>query len=301
MLPEPLNTLKKKPILSLYIAGAILLVVGGVLWAFKLSVTPERVFWKTLEQSLATSSVTVDAKQDQQNASIHQVQQYSLGAKNVSHTLSTVKQGGTTIVNELAGTPKGDYTRYVSVSTDQKTKEGKPLDFSDILGVWAKAPAGQSQLFSQAVLGAGLPIGGVAVPIGNLQPQDRQELLKKIRSNVVYQIDYDKVKSKRENGRLLYIYDVEVQAVAYANLMQQFAKKMGLHDLDTLNPADFRGQSATKMRLTIDVRAQHVVKAEMPSTGASQTYTAYDTTPRFTVPEKTISVEELQSRLSHLQ
>jgi hypothetical protein len=201
----------------------------------------------------------------------------------------------------LVGTPTTDYTRYVSVTTDQKGKDGKDLDFSHILGVWAQAPTGNAQLFSQGLLGVGLPIGGVAVPIGNLSAPARAKMIKQIKSEVVYQINFKKVKTSHTRGRLMYIYDVAVQPVAYANLMQRFAQGMGLHDLDALDPGAFQGQRATQMRLTVDARAHHLVSAQVPSTGASQTYTSYDIPSTFGLPKNTITVTELQNRLAHLQ
>jgi hypothetical protein len=301
MLPEPLNTIKKKPILALYITGALLLVAAGVLWWAKLSVNPERVFWGTIDQSLATSAVTIQADQKTTSASVHQTVQYSLGAQNISHSLTKITQGKTVVQNELIGTPTADYTRYVGVRTDQKGANGKDLNFSNIIGVWAKGETGQTQLLSQGVLGVGLPLGGVAVPIGNLQPTQRQKLVKEIKNNVVYQTDYEKAKKQTVNGRLQYVYDVSVQPVAYATLMQHFAQLLGLHDLDSLDPNNFQGQQPTKMQLTIDARSRHLVAVEMESTHDKQTYTAYDVPVRVSAPAKTISVTELQNRLSHLQ
>lgn len=301
MLPEPLNTLKKKPILSLYIAGAALLVLGVLLWCFKVSVGPERVFWATVNQGLATSAVTIQANQKSGSAEMHQTTQYSLGPNSMSHTLTHVQQGGTNVVNELIGTPTTDYTRYVSVHTDQKGKDGKPLNLSKVVGVWAKGDASNNaQLFSQGVLGVGLPLGGIALPIGNLDAGTRAKMVREIQNDVVYQVDFKKVTSKRDHGRLLYTYNVGIQPVSYAKLMQQFAQKMGLHDLDSLDPAQFKGQRATQMKLTIDVRAHHLVAAEVPANNARQAYTSYDIPSHFPFPKNTISVQELQQRLSHL-
>lgn len=301
MLPEPLNTIKKKPILALYLFGALLLVVAGALWWTKTSINPERVFWGTIDQSLATSAVTIQADQKSNGTSVHQTVQYSMGAKNMTHSLTKLSQGNTVVQNELIGTPTTDYTRYVSVKTDQKNANGKDLNFSNIIGVWAKGQAGQNQLFSQGVLGIGLPLGGVAVPIGNLQPTQRHKLIKEIKNNVVYQTDYSKAKKQTVNGRLQYVYSVDVQPVAYATLMQHFAQLVGMHDLDSLNPNTFQGQQSLKMKLTVDVRSRHLVAVEMESNGDKQTYAAYDVPVTITEPAKAISTTELQNRLSHLQ
>lgn len=300
MLPEPLHTLRKKPILALYIAGALLLVAGGWLWWAKISVNPERVFWGTIEQSLNTRAVTIQAAQKNDQASLHQTTQYSLGATNLTHSITRLQRGKTTVVNELIGTPAADYTRYINVRTDQKGKDGKDLDFSRVLGVWAKGAQGKGQLFSQGVLGVGLPLGGVAVPIGNFQPAERTKLIQEMKDNVVYQVNYAAAKKQRKDGRLLYTYDATVQAVAYAGMMKHFAQDTGLHDLDNLDPANFKGQAGLRVRLTIDVRARHLVAAEVVSTGDRQTYTAYDVPVSITVPQKAISAQELQERLSHL-
>ncbi|HSX34767.1 MAG TPA: hypothetical protein VLF62_03945 [Candidatus Saccharimonadales bacterium] len=301
MLPEPLNTIRKKPILSLYVFGLVLLLIGGALWWTKTSINPERVFWETVDQSLSTAAVTIQADQKNDKTSIHQTVQYSLGAKNISHSLTKLTQGNTIVRNELIGTPTADYTRYVSVKTDQKGKDGKDLDFSKVIGVWAKGQSGQNQLFSQGVLGVGLPLGGVAMPIGNLQPTQRHKLIKEIQDNVVYQTTYNKAKKQTVNGRLQYVYDVSVQPVAYATLMQHFAQTLGMHDLDSLDPNNFRGQASLKMTLTVDVRSRHLAAVEMQSTHDKQTYSAYDVPVSIGVPAKAISVTELQERLSHLQ
>ena len=301
MLPEPLNTIRKHPMVSLYVVGSLLLLGGGWLAWAKLSTNPKRVFWDTISQSLATSAVTIQADQSNQGTSVHQTVQYSLGPENLSHSLTTLTQGKTTVVDELIGTPTQDYTRYLSVHTDQKNKNGQPLNFAGIVGVWAKAQSGSAQLFSQAVLGTGLPIGGVAVPIGNLQPDARAKLIKEMKDDTVYQTNYSTAQKKTVNGRLQYTYDVSVQPVAYAALMQRFAQLTGLHDLDQLDPATFRGQQALHLQLTVDARSRHVVTAMVPGARASQTYTSYDVPVNVTVPTHTVTVQELQQRLGHLQ
>jgi hypothetical protein len=303
MLPEPLNTIKKRPMLAMYVTGVLVLLVGFWVWWAKVSTDPQRVFWDTINQSLATSGVTIQADQSTSGASVHQTVQYSLGATNISHSLTTLNQNGTTVVDELIGTPTADYTRYLSVHTSQKNKSGQPLNFSGILGVWAKntSSTGKGQLFSQAVLGTGLPIGGVAIPIANLAPATRTGLIQKIKDDAVYQANYASAQKKDMNGRLTYVYDVSVQPVAYAGLMQRFAQVMGLHDLDQLDPSSFKGQQALRLQLTIDVRSHHVVAASVPSAGASQTYGSYDVPVSVVAPSQTITVQALQQRLSHLQ
>jgi len=302
MLPEPLNTLVKKPLLSLYILGSLFILIGGWVWWAKVSTNPQRVFWGTIEQSLATSAVTIEASQTSTTSSIHQTVQYSFGAANITHSLTTLKEGNTTVVDELIGTPTTDYTRYASIATTQKTKSGKPLNVASVTGIWAKnSTNGKGQLFSQATLGTGLPIGGIAIPIADFNQSTRGTLLQEIKNATVYEVSYNTVKKQTVDGRLRYTYNVAVEPVAYVELMQRFAQALGLHDLDSLDPSKYVGQSALQMQITIDVRSHHVVTASLPAAGATQTYSSYDVPVSVTVPANTITLQALQQRLTALQ
>ena len=292
------------PFLAMYLVAISLLVLAGWIAYAKLSINSERVFWRTLDQSLTTSAVTVQSTQTNNGVTAQQALQYSFGAPNIAHSLTTLKQGKTTVVDEMLNTPTADYTRYVSISTDEKGPNGKPLNFSKAVGVWAKAEGATMQhAFPQIALGTSMPLGGVAFPIANLTPQARAQLVKVIRDNNVYQVNYDSVKKIHQDGRLLYVYSIKINAVAYAKMMKQFAQTIGLHDLDRLDPTSFATQADFGLKLTIDVRSHHVVTAASDTATAatsavSQTYTSYDVAVTMPLPTKTISTAELQKRLA---
>jgi len=295
-----LQVFKRKPLVFLYGSGLILLVIAGWLWWGTVNARPEQVFWNMVDQSLATSGVTVQSSQTGNGTTVHQTIQFSFGAQNMTHALTTLNQQGTAVVDEMIGTPTTDYSRYVSVKTDQKGKSGKPLDLSKIIGVWAKRD-GQAQLFSQNVLGTSLPLGGVAVPIAQLNPELRAKVVDQIKKQGVYQISFkDAVKSHRD-GRLLYTYTAKVQPVVYANMMKSLAKNVGVHDLDQLDPNNFASQQAFEMKLTVDAHAHQLVSAEGVGAGIKQTYTAYDVPVTIATPTNAISTAELQKRLTELQ
>lgn len=292
---------KKSPLLWLYAGGALLLLVAVWFWCAKVSTDPERVFWATIERGLATQAVTTQATQSNQGTKAEQTIRYSLGAQNLSHSLTKLSQQGTTVVNEMIGTPTVDYTRYVDIKTDQKKADGSVLDTSKLLGVWAKGQEGSNQFFTQAVFGASLPIGGMGVPIANLQPEARAKLVKQIRDDSVYQVSFNKTKKERVGGRLQYTYEATIQPVAYVALMKQFSSDLGLHGLDRLDPANYKGQKPFKLQITVDVRSRHVVRITAPETGNHQTYTSYDVPVQIEIPKKTITGAELQQLLSSLQ
>ena len=299
------RSLLRKPLLILYGTGLVLLVLAGWLWFAVLNTNPERVFWKTLEQGLSTTGVTIQASQNNGGVGIKQQLHYSFGGMSLSHSVTRLTQGKTTIVDEMIGTPKADYTRYVSISTDQ-TKNGKRLDFSKALGVWAKSnPGDKPQLFPQAVIGTSLPLGGVALPVANLDSKSRHQLLAQIHQDNVYKVDFGKAKKQTVGGRLQYIYDIKMNPVAYAKMMKQFAQSVGLHELDELEASTFNGQPDFQLRLTVDARSYHVVEAASVAPNgtqaASQVYTGYDIPVTMALPKQTVTMTELQKRLSDAQ
>lgn len=280
--------------------GALLLLTSGWLFWNRLSTNPERVFWGMLEQSLATRAVTIQAEQISGETQVRQTMQYSLGAENLSHVRTNVLQTGTVVRNEIIGTPTADYTRYNSIETTQTAEDGRELDFSRIIGVWSKSDDGANQLFPQAVLGTALPLGGMVVPIGNFDAKQRGDLMRRIKNDNAYQVAFNAVKKENQNGRLVYIYDVTIHPVAYAGVMKAFASGVGLHQLDQLDPGTYQGQEPLKLQLSVDVRAQRLVKVAIPDGQYFQTYGAYDIPITVEIPKETISTAELQERFSNL-
>jgi hypothetical protein len=298
---KTIKTVLKKPLAWFYIGGVLLLLIGAAFWCYKVSTDPEQVFWRTVEQSLATRGVTINSEQTSNGTAVHQAVQYSLGATNITHTTTVLSQPGTEVHNEVIGTPTADYTRYVSIKTDQKKTSGGELDFSKILGVWSKGDASMARVFEQSALGTSLPLGGMGIPVAYVTPEVRAELVSQMHHDSLYDIAFDKTKKERKDGRLLYTYEVTIQPVAYAGFMKQFGKEMGLHSLDQLDPNAYKGQPPLKMNITIDVAARHVVSASVPESEYAQTYSAYDVPVMLKLPKDTITSQELQQRLQQLQ
>lgn len=280
----------------LYIAGAVLLVAAGALFCYKNNADPERVFWNTIEHGMTTRGVTVGTE-----PSSGTVVRYSLGANNLAHSVTTLTQVGTVVKSEAIGTPLTDYVRYTDIVTDQRKADGSEMDFSHIVGVWTRSQEGAGNFFAQALFGGVLPVGGLGVPLGNLNPEARAELMQQIRSNNVYHIDFSKAKKEWADGRLQYTYDVTVQPVAYVALMKRFAQVVGLHGLDQLDPNTYEGQQSYPLQMTVDAFAKRVVRITDTTSGNVQTYSSYDVPVQVAVPTDTISNQELQRRLQELQ
>lgn len=296
------NIFKRKPFLLLYAAGTLLLGIAACISWNTMNSKPEQVFWGMMHQSLATSGVTVQSHQENAASTVKQTVQFSLGGQNISRSLTTLTQPGTTVDDEVISTTDAAYTRYTNVKTDQKRPDGKPMDFSSINGVWAKSDGDAGRrLLGQDILGTGMPLGGVAIPIANLSPASREKLVHQIKSDGVYRTSFAAAKKERQGGRTVYVYTVAVKPVKYADMMKSLAKAAGLHDLDSLDSQTFAGKEDFELMLTVDVRSRHLVSAEAVGADIKQIYSSYDVPVSVAMPAKTITAEELKKRLNAIQ
>jgi hypothetical protein len=231
-----LKFLKKSPMFWLYAGGAVLLVAAAFVWCFVVNKSPEKVFWNTIENGLTSHGVTVQSEQTNASVGNKQTIRFSFGAENLSHSITTLTQPGTTVVNEMLGTTEA-----------------------------------------------------------------RGKLIKQIRDDMVYQIDFAKVKKERSHGRLLYTYDATLEPVAYVGMMKLFSSSVGLHGLDQLNPENYRGQKSFNLQITIDVRSRQVTQITAAENNSKQTYSGYGIPVQIDPPKNIISGTELQKRLQDLQ
>lgn len=291
-----------------YALGIVALLLAGWLWWSKIFLNPERVFWGMIDNSLSTRAVTIETTQDTGRSKVTQLVQVELGATNRAHSLSTLTQGNTEIKTEIIGTRDTDYTRYRSIKTDQKKDNGQPLAVNKVLNLWSKsADIAQSetqtsghQLFAQATLGIGLPIGSVPVPIGEVTPEQRAAMSKHIKDERVYDVSFKDVKKERQNGRLVYVYDVKIQTILYVRLMKDFARNLGLKELDMVDPNSYQATQPLQVRLSIDPYARRLVGVRNGQQGYSQHYKAYGLPVNVELPKDAITTTELQQRLSEL-
>lgn len=302
------TAITSKPFWYIYVIGIILLIVSGYLAYTKVYMSPQRVFWGMISGSLQTEGVTIKTIEDTGSTNVTQLVQFGLGPNDRARSLTTVRQGGTIIKTEIIGTNAADYMRYRSITTDRKSSDGKPLNTSNIIGTWAKSDdsvqqsssqASGHQLLAQAVLGIGLPVGGVPVPIGNLTPKQRGDLMEWVKSENVYSPSFTSVKKTHKDGRLLYTYDTKIQTILYVRLMKEFAKDLGMHELDSVDPNAYQTAQPIQVKLTVDARSRQLVGADAGQ-GYQQTYEGYGLPLNVNLPTKTITIQELQARLSNL-
>jgi hypothetical protein len=285
---------RKHWIHAVFVLAFLIAGLGVWLHCNRIATNPQRVFWGMVSQSLATASVTVTSSQMNDKNSIKQTLAYALGSTNTARSRVEIKQPAAEVITEVIGTPKADYTRYIKAKPSYQAVANK-LDQSKLINVWAKS---DPQLFGQALLGLGLSLGSVPVPIGQVTGEQRTALLKEIRERALYQTDFDKVGKFHKDGRLYYTYDIETTPFVYVQIMKMFAKDIGIRSLENIDALEYRDLAKIKMRLTVDVRAHRLTKAVYAKNNFTQDYGAYDVPVEAVLPAQTISLDELRKRFA---
>lgn len=256
--------------------------------------SPNHVFWGMIDNNLASDSVTRHVAQDQNGQKLDQYIQIQFGAQSASHSLVTVKQTGdggeNEVKSETIGTPKTDYSRYTSIKTTQKNAQGKPIDTSKVINVWAKtddSPA-SAQYFQQSAFGI--------VPYANLNSQQRHELVKMMREKNVYDISGEQPKSSQENGRPVYVYKVSIKPKAYVEMIQKFTKYLGLSGAG-LDPSQYEASPMLKAEFTVYKMSRQLTKIRYVDSAQEETYNAQGLEQPVALPSKSIKITDLQQRI----
>lgn len=235
--------------------------------------------------------------QDGQGQSVEQRVQATFGPQHIAHGVTDIKQKtdviDTTIQTETISTPKKDYVRYTQLNTSQKNPEGKELDFSKVLNVWGRVDEGGGELYSQSTLGV--------VPSGNLTAADREALVRFMRDKNLYEFDESKVDRKIENGRPVYVYDVTAKPDLYVTMLKQYAKAVGVTQLESVDPSAYAGRDALQFRVTIDVWSRQFVAVSFGGGQQTEKLSGYGVSKPVALPKESITVDELQSRLQTVQ
>lgn len=295
-------TRSKTPSVSVIITTAsIILVIAMAAWFRFVYTRPAATFRRMLTTMLSTTSVSKKVDQIQDGQQVRQDVQFTAQPNARVHSLSVLMQGpesGTVITTENVGTLTADYVRYADIKTSQKTADGKAFNFSSVLGIWGKADAkdlesGGAQLFNQTVLGV--------VPVGNLTAVQRQKLMKQIVKDQVYTVDYGSIVRKKVSGRPQYAYDVTVQPTAYVSMLKTFARDIGIKELESIDPAQYKDTPPLKFNFIVDVLSGQLQAIDYKGSQRIETFSAYGARLRITPPIAQTTVQDIQARLQKLQ
>lgn len=293
----------RRNILIAILCGVGLLVLAFLVWWNFIYQSPRRVFEGMLENNLQVSSVTKHEYLSDTSQTVDKYIRLQLGSVNASQNVQTtsLKQQATAVTTESVGTPTQEYVRYVKLTSNQKQANGRPIDFRNVLNVWGKVDATNQATppvqFSQSLLDVGtVP----APPIGNVTPEQKENITQFIRDQSVFMPDYATMQRTTFEGRRAYVYDVSVKLAPYVRMMQAFASDIGLHELDSLDPTSYQSAPPIKITLTVDTASHHLRQIAYKQSGFTETYSDYGLSAPITIPTKTIPASELQARLQKL-
>jgi hypothetical protein len=281
-----------------WIGGTALFILAGYLWWNVASVQPNNVFWGTINNNLVITGVTKKTITNEENGSLNQYQQVSLGSQNVIKTIATVEQkatdaASTKVITESIATPNADFARYTSIQTSEKTPNNQPLDFGTALNVWSKNEvAAGGGTFSEALYGL--------FPLSFIQGNQRQQIVKDMQKNKVYEIKPDSLKKHRQNGRLIYDYTIAVNPEQYVKSLKAVDAASGLNQLKDVDPSQYAGSQAVEVQVSIDAHAQQLVSITYPDNSRQEEYSGYGIFRPVTLPENAIKQTELQEKLNRI-
>lgn len=283
----------------LIIAGVILLLFVAWAWWHFVRSDAERTFYGALENSLKTKNVTRQIKQADPGQTLEQTVSLSLAPDHLVQGQTTIsgEEPRTIVQTETIGTPRADYVRYTEIDTDQTNDSGEAMDFGEVLNIWSKTDAPDSsqttgELYGESVLGL--------VPVGNLPAAQRKVLMDYIKDNRVYQFDKSSVKKETKNGRPVYAYTLTVPAEGWVGMLKIFAAAIGLTQLDAVEPSAYKDAQPIELEMTIDVWSRLISGISYGQERREQ-FSSYGVLREITLPDDSISVDELQKRLQNLE
>lgn len=277
--------------------GVVLLLGAGGFWLQDMLLKPQKVFERMLVQSVATTSVARNNSQNDgtQQLDVNALQTYAPAHQ--LHSISNLKQGeGTEIVTENIATPDQNFVRYESIKTNQLSASGKAFDFSSVLGIWGQAEAAggensSTQLYTQSVI----------LPFVHLNAEQRKQFLGQIVNDQVYEADFNNVKKTTQNGRPVYAYAVSVKPIAYIKMLKTLAGLQGIKELDSLDPNQYANVPALSFEFEVDALSAQLTKINYSGAERSESFGSYGAIETIALPDETIPLMELQTRLQQLQ
>lgn len=279
----------------LLIAGVVWLIVTAGLWWQIVYKNPKNVFNDMLANNFSTLGYTREVRSTQNNVKSYEIGQIQHSKDTVMRVKTTLKQDKDEVVTDAISTPNATYVRYLTIYTQQKGQNGKPLDFSRAVNVWSKSETSSTgQSIAQATLGT--------FPMGSVTPEQRNILMHYIHNNKVYTVDYKKVKKQQLNGRQLYVYPVRISPKAYISLLKLYAPMVGLgNQVAAINTEDYSTATPIDATVSIDPLSRHIVKLSYQANPERmETYGGYGIIKIISLPEHTITSSELQKRLNIL-
>jgi hypothetical protein len=114
----------------------------------------------------------------------------------------------------------------------------------------------------------------------------------------VFNVNYNKVTKQKDNNTAVYTYNVAINPRPYFIMMQQFVKELGLNDSIVPNPGNYTKVPPLELQISIKPASRELEKIHYVSNDQDEMYSGYGQSLSINLPTKTISLNELQQRIS---
>jgi hypothetical protein len=295
---DPVPFVVTHKILTIVILALSIFVFSGLLWWKNIYNNPRRVFETMIVNNLQTQSYSKSSSQDTNGNKSEKVEQISFVPDIAARSVETVTQSGpadkSTVKTEIIGTLKDDYVRYVSIQTNEKNKDGKPLDYSSVENVWGKTDSKEQppQYLSQSILNL--------VPFANLNSENRSKALSTFYDKKAYEVDYSKVKPLKINGKSALVYPVKINASGYINVLKVIASSSGLGNLPSLDPESYKDQPPIEIEIVVDKLSRRVIQVK-PGQNIVENYSSYGLSIPIQIPKDFKPASELQKKIQEIK
>lgn len=273
---------------------AVALIVAGCLlfwfWYNQSYLKPANVFWGTVNNNLAVDYITRTSTKSEGAQKLMQVTDLQFTPKLIAR--STVKLENTEtnerVVTETIGTSTTDYLRYAEIKSNKSSVNAD----KSLIGAWAKREAGkgeQPQILADALMGS-------VLMFGNLSSSQQSQIISQLKSTNAFQ-KYDLVSKNNENGRLIYTYNVSINLDAYSKIYANYLIMLGE---DKLAAQIGQQQSGATYDFILQINAGSRVPTKLGVADSQDTeiFTNVGSGPRFIAPTTTLTIAELQAKLS---
>jgi hypothetical protein len=287
---------KKAVVTALLALGAlVIIVVGAFVWYLNIYNDPQKVFWKSLNNNLATRGVVKQVEQTASSVNNVENVQMVFNPTPFIRDIKTVRDTSTSPATNLKlegiGTPQADYQHYLLIDRPTTNGKGKP-NYSKVYGMWLKSgDSSSAQLINSNLFGPFL--------FGNLSADQRKGIVDQLKS--AYAVNFSKVTSKTENGRRVYTYNVTLSLKKYVVAAQKYAQIYNLPVAAQINPGSYDESNKVNIVVSVDALSAQLRSIVYKSNGTIENYSDYGTLAAVETPKTTVTSDQFQKAINSVE
>lgn len=284
--------------ITFIISGLAVGLSGAYMGYTRLYLNDERVFWSAIENSMATKSVTRTIVSGGTGNQTTQSTRYSLGIQTAAESKVTFNQKGavvdTSVATESLTFMDGQYSRYLSFSSNQKKEDGTDPSLDGLIGKWE-----ENTVSAEASEEARLNYVGDMVSLvvfADHRTSFRQEMLRQMKDSGVYRLNIQSISQDIIDGEDVTLYPVTVSLRDYAEILQKSFAESGYGEFPPLTPSNYREGATIPATIAISTRTGNVVGVSYGQ--RKEVYSGYGVDNVVTRPVAEFSSGELEAAVN---